>query len=253
MQAIAQFLASLDFLDWWLLAAVLALADVFVLRGWLLALAAAAGITGFIMMLFPQLRWVWQYPLFGCGALVGLGWQWLKYSESAPRRATARQEEKGMHNFHDFEIKTIDGKAGSLGEFAGKAVLVVNVASECGLTPQYTGLEKLQNEFQNRGFSVLGLPCNQFGAQEPGTEAEIKAFCSTNYRVTFPLTSKIEVNGEGAHPLYKWLKQATGGADIQWNFEKFLIGKDGRIINRYSPKTVPEDAALRADIEREIA
>ncbi|MGH8373157.1 MAG: glutathione peroxidase [Gammaproteobacteria bacterium] len=154
-----------------------------------------------------------------------------------------------MSNFHDFEIKTIDGKAKSLKDFNGKAVLVVNVASECGLTPQYAGLEKLYREFKDKGFSVLGLPCNQFGAQEPGTEQQIQQFCSLNYEVSFPLTSKIEVNGAGTYPLYKWLKSETGGADIQWNFEKFLIGKDGHIVKRYSPKTVPEDSGLRADIE----
>ncbi|HEX6549596.1 MAG TPA: glutathione peroxidase [Gammaproteobacteria bacterium] len=153
-----------------------------------------------------------------------------------------------MSSFHDFEIKTIDGKARPLRDFKGEAVLVVNVASECGLTPQYAGLEQLQREFKDQGFTVLGLPCNQFGAQEPGTEAQIQQFCSTKFDVSFPLTSKIEVNGAGAHPLYKWLKDQTGGADIQWNFEKFLIGKDGRVIKRYSPKTVPEDAGLRADI-----
>ena len=158
-----------------------------------------------------------------------------------------------MNNFHDFEIRSIDGQTQPLKDFSGKAVLVVNVASECGLTPQYAGLEKLQREFNDRGFTVLGFPCNQFGAQEPGTETEIKQFCSTNYDVTFPLASKIEVNGERAHTVYKWLKAETGGDDIQWNFEKFLIGKDGRILKRYSPKTVPEDAALRADIEKAIA
>ncbi|MGA9854548.1 MAG: glutathione peroxidase [Gammaproteobacteria bacterium] len=154
-----------------------------------------------------------------------------------------------MSNFYDFEIKTIDGQIKSLKDFNGKTVLVVNVASQCGLTPQYAGLEKLQHEFKERGFTVLGLPCNQFGQQEPGNEAQIKQFCSVNYDVTFPLTSKIEVNGSGTHPLYTWLKQQTGGADIQWNFEKFLIGKDGRIVKRYSPRTVPEDQQLRADVQ----
>ena len=154
-----------------------------------------------------------------------------------------------MSSFHDFKVKTIAGKEKSLKDFKGQAVLVVNVASECGLTPQYAGLEKLYREFKDRHFSVLGLPCNQFGAQEPGNEAQIQQFCSANYGVTFPLASKIEVNGAGAHPLYKWLKLETGSADIQWNFEKFLIGKDGRIIKRYSPKTVPEDLQLRKDVQ----
>ncbi|HET7650676.1 MAG TPA: glutathione peroxidase [Gammaproteobacteria bacterium] len=158
-----------------------------------------------------------------------------------------------MSNFHDFKVSTIEGQPKALKDLDGTAVLVVNVASKCGLTPQYAGLEKLQREFKDQGFTVLGLPCNQFGQQEPGTEAEIKQFCSLNYNVSFPMTAKIDVNGASAHPLYKWLKQETGGADIQWNFEKFLIGRDGRILKRYSPKTVPEDAGLRADIERALA
>ncbi|HEV2212002.1 MAG TPA: glutathione peroxidase [Gammaproteobacteria bacterium] len=154
-----------------------------------------------------------------------------------------------MPNLHDFTVKTIDGQSKSLKDYKGKPVLLVNVASECGLTPQYAGLEKLFREYKDRGLVVLGLPCNQFGAQEPGSEAEIQQFCSRNYGVSFPLTSKIEVNGAGAHPLYAWLKGETGGADIQWNFEKFLIGKDGRMVKRYSPKTVPEDKTLQTDIK----
>ncbi|MGA9853122.1 MAG: glutathione peroxidase [Gammaproteobacteria bacterium] len=154
-----------------------------------------------------------------------------------------------MPNFHTFKVKTIDGKDQDLRDFKGKTVLVVNVASECGLTPQYRGLENLYREFKDEDFVVLGLPCNQFGQQEPGTEAEIKQFCSLNYQVSFPLTGKIEVNGAGTHPLYKWLKSETGGADIQWNFEKFLIAEDGSIVKRYSPRTVPEDKQLRADVE----
>ena len=128
-------------------------------------------------------------------------------------------------------------------------MLVVNTASHCGFTPQFEGLEQLYQTYKGRGLVVLGFPCNQFGQQEPGTEAQVKQFCSVNYGVTFPLTSKIEVNGGGAHPLYAWLKKQTGGADIQWNFEKFLIGKDGKIVKRYAPKTVPEDPQLRADLQ----
>ena len=154
-----------------------------------------------------------------------------------------------MSSFHDFSVKTLEGKPQALKDYRGKPVLVVNVASQCGLTPQYAGLEKLFREFKGRGLVVLGLPCNQFGAQEPGSEAEIREFCSLNYDVSFPLTSKIEVNGPAAHPLYAWLKSGSGGADIQWNFEKFLIGKDGRIVKRYSPKTLPEDKNLRSDIQ----
>lgn len=239
----------MNFLDWWLLTAILALADVFILPGWLLSIAAASGLTGFVLMLFPQLEWPWQMLMFAVIAVAGVVLQWYKRAKPVSESASIPQEDKAMNNFHDFEVKTIDGKAKSLKDFDGEAVLVVNVASECGLTPQYAGLEKLQREFKDRGFAVLGLPCNQFGAQEPGTEAQIQQFCSLNYQVSFPLTSKIEVNGAGAHPLYKWLKSETDGADIQWNFEKFLIGKDGRILKRYSPKTVPEDPGLRADIE----
>ncbi|MGE5625524.1 MAG: glutathione peroxidase [Bacillota bacterium] len=154
-----------------------------------------------------------------------------------------------MPNLHDFTVKTIDGQPKSLKEYKGKPVLLVNVASACGLTPQYKGLEQLYRHYKDQGLVVLGLPCNQFGAQEPGSEAEIREFCSLNYDVSFPMTSKIEVNGPGAHPLYNWLRGETGGGDIQWNFEKFLVGKDGRIVRRYSPKTVPEDKSLKADIQ----
>ncbi len=154
-----------------------------------------------------------------------------------------------MSNFHDFSVKSIDGSQKSLKDYQGHPVLVVNVASECGLTPQYTGLEKLYKHYKDQGLVVLGLPCNQFGAQEPGSDAEIKKFCEVKFGVDFPLTSKIEVNGPGAHPLYAWLRSQSGGTDIQWNFEKFLIGKDGHMIRRYSPKTVPEDAGLKADIQ----
>ncbi|HEY3645592.1 MAG TPA: glutathione peroxidase [Gammaproteobacteria bacterium] len=157
-----------------------------------------------------------------------------------------------MSTLYDFSVKSIDGTPKSLKDYQGHPVLLVNVASECGLTPQYEGLEKLYKEFKDKGLVVMGLPCNQFGAQEPGSEAQIQQFCQVNYGVDFPLTSKIEVNGAGTHPLYAWLKSATGGAEIQWNFEKFLIGKDGQIVKRYSPKTVPEDTGLRADIQASI-
>ena len=157
-----------------------------------------------------------------------------------------------MGSFYDFSVKGIDGIPKPLKDFQGKPVLLVNVASQCGLTPQYAGLEKLYQDFKGKGLVVLGLPCNQFGGQEPASEAEIQKFCSLNYDVSFPLTSKIEVNGAGSHPLYAWLRSETGGADIQWNFEKFLIGKDGRIVKRYSPKTVPEDKMLRDDIQASL-
>ena len=158
-----------------------------------------------------------------------------------------------MSTLQDFAVSTIDGKPLPLSGYAGKAVLVVNVASQCGLTPQYAGLEKLHEEFGAKGLVVLGLPCNQFGAQEPGTEKEIATFCETKFGVKFPMGSKLEVNGKGRHPLYAWLIGATGGADIGWNFEKFLVGKDGKSVTRFSPKVAPEDAALRAAVVKAIA
>ena len=133
--------------------------------------------------------------------------------------------------------------------FEGKKILVVNVASKCGLTPQYDGLEKLHEELTQQGFSVVGFPCNQFGAQEPGTPDEIMEFCSTNYGVKFPLTEKIDVNGEGRHPVYGYLTGADGfPGDIEWNFEKFLINRQGEVVKRYPPATTPEDAGLLQDI-----
>ena len=146
-------------------------------------------------------------------------------------------------SIHDIEIGSLQGEAGSLGDYKGKAVLVVNVASKCGLTPQYEGLERIHEQYADRGFTVLGIPCNQFGEQEPGSPDEIATFCSTSYGVTFPMTEKIEVNGEGRHPLYQQLTataDAEGKAgDIQWNFEKFLISPEGEIVARYRPSPSP--------------
>jgi glutathione peroxidase len=245
MNRIQLFLASLDFLDWCLLGGLLALADVFFPRARLLPPAIGAGITAFLCMLFPQIPGGAQLALFALLAVaVGLAYRWKK-GRIAPGS-------KDMSTLYDFSVKSIDGTPKSLKDYQGHPVLLVNVASECGLTPQYEGLEKLYKEFKDKGLVVMGLPCNQFGAQEPGSEAQIQQFCQVNYGVDFPLTSKIEVNGAGTHPLYAWLKSATGGAEIQWNFEKFLIGKDGQIVKRYSPKTVPEDTGLRADIQASI-
>ena len=147
-----------------------------------------------------------------------------------------------------FSCKNISGTMSSLSEHKGKVVLIVNVASKCGLTPQYTGLEALQKEFSAQGFTVLGVPCNQFGAQEPGSPEEITTFCSTNYGVTFPMTEKVDVNGDSRHELYKQLTpvpDAEGhSGDIRWNFEKFLIGKDGNVVARFGPMVAPEDDAL---------
>ena len=150
----------------------------------------------------------------------------------------------------DIPLKNIDGKATSLKAHQGKVMLVVNVASECGLTRQYKQLQAVHSKYSKKGFTVLGFPCNQFGKQEPGSELEIKKFCSDNYSVTFPLHSKIEVNGKGAHPLYKKLKKESGGSDkISWNFEKFLLDGNGEVIKRFSPRTKPDAPEVIAAIE----
>ncbi|BDH03271.1 MULTISPECIES: glutathione peroxidase [Streptomyces] len=156
----------------------------------------------------------------------------------------------------DVEIGALQGGSAELSRYAGQAVLVVNVASKCGLTPQYTGLERLQERFGPRGFTVLGVPCNQFMGQEPGSAEEIAEFCSATYGVSFPLTEKVEVNGDGRHPLYDRL---TGFADaeghtgdIRWNFEKFLVGRDGRVVARFAPQTEPESAEVVAAVEAQL-
>lgn len=156
----------------------------------------------------------------------------------------------------DIPIHDLEGAPSSLAPHRGKALLVVNVASKCGLTPQYEGLERLQERYGPRGFSVLGFPCNQFMGQEPGTAEEIREFCSTTYGVTFPLFEKIEVNGDGRHPIYDELTQvpdADGAAgDIQWNFEKFLVAPDGQIVGRFRPGVEPEDPVLVDAIEAQL-
>ena len=157
---------------------------------------------------------------------------------------------------YDIPVKTLDGADSSLGALAGKTLLVVNVASKCGLTPQYTALEELHERLAPRGFSVVGFPCNQFMGQEPGTAEEIAEFCSTSYGVTFPLFEKIEVNGEDRHPLYAELTavpDAAGEAgDVQWNFEKFLLRPDGTVAARFRPRTVPDDPEVLAAIEENL-
>jgi glutathione peroxidase len=159
-------------------------------------------------------------------------------------------------SLHDIPVNSLAGQPASLGDLAGKTVLVVNVASKCGLTPQYTGLEKLQERYAGRGFSVAGFPCNQFGGQEPGSAEEIQQFCSTSYGVTFPMFEKIDVNGPGRHPIYTELTQQQDGAgeagDIQWNFEKFLLGPDGTVLARFRPRTEPDDPALIEAIEANL-
>ncbi len=155
-----------------------------------------------------------------------------------------------MAGFYDIAVRSIDGEADLLGRLRGKVVLAVNVASRCGLTPQYSGLEQLHRELRDSDFAVVGFPCNQFGAQEPGSESEIAQFCQTQYDVSFPMSAKLEVNGANRHPLYSFLTSPTTGVagDIAWNFEKFLIGRDGRVLKRYPPSTKPEDSALMQDI-----
>ncbi|MEU9460908.1 glutathione peroxidase [Streptomyces sp. NPDC048312] len=154
---------------------------------------------------------------------------------------------------HDIPLRTLTGEPTSLADYRGRAVLLVNVASKCGLTPQYEGLEKLQNDYADRGFTVLGVPCNQFAGQEPGSPEEIQTFCSTTYGVSFPLLEKTEVNGEGRHPLYAELAQladADGEAgDVQWNFEKFLISPTGEPVARLRPRIEPQAPELVAAIE----
>ena len=152
--------------------------------------------------------------------------------------------------FYDHTVQRIDGTTMSMGEYRGTALLIVNVASECGFTPQYAGLEALHRKYQHRGFAVLGFPCNQFGAQEPGTEAQIAEFCSRSYDVTFPLFAKVDVNGAQASPLFEFLKAEQPGAlgtkAIKWNFTKFLVGRDGAVLRRYASATTP--AEIDADV-----
>jgi glutathione peroxidase len=155
-----------------------------------------------------------------------------------------------MASIYDFNAKSLAGEDAPLKRFEGKVLLIVNTASACGFTPQYKGLEALQQSFGARGFSVLGFPCNQFGRQEPGSAAEIGQFCSSNYAVSFPMFDKIDVNGDNAHPLYKYLrgeKSGLLGSSIKWNFTKFLIDRSGKVVGRYAPTTTPE--SLTKDIE----
>jgi glutathione peroxidase len=165
--------------------------------------------------------------------------------------SSSPKEQTAMTTAYDFDAIDIDGKTVSLADYRDKALLIVNVASKCGFTPQYTGLEKLWQDYRERGLVVLGFPCDQFGNQEPGNEEEIKNFCSLTYEVDFPMFAKIEVNGAQTHPLWKWLKKEKGGLlgidAIKWNFTKFLVGRDGMAIKRYAPTDKPESIA--GDIE----
>ena len=155
-------------------------------------------------------------------------------------------------SIYDIPVTTLDGKNTTLGQYKGHPMLIVNTASECGFTPQYKGLEALYEEYGKRGLAVLGFPCNQFGAQEPGTDKEIAAFCERNYGVTFPMFSKVEVNGAGTHPLFALLKKEApgllGSEAIKWNFTKFLVDGEGKVVERYAPNTEPKE--LAGDIEK---
>lgn len=158
-----------------------------------------------------------------------------------------------MSSLHDFSATTLAGAPQELSEYGGKVVLVVNTASNCGFTKQYEGLEELWQTYRDQGLVVLGFPCNQFGGQEPGTEEEIGQFCQINYGVSFPLFAKVDVNGDEAHPLWVWLKDQAGGvlgSKIKWNFTKFLIGRDGQVIERFAPQTTPDK--LADDIEKAL-
>jgi glutathione peroxidase len=161
--------------------------------------------------------------------------------------------EEGIVSLYDIPLQTLAGEPTSLADQRGKALLIVNVASKCGLTPQYTALEQLQQRYADRGFSVIGVPCNQFGGQEPGTADEIRTFCSTTYGVTFPMLAKTDVNGPDRHPLYTELTavpDADGEAgDIQWNFEKFLVDPAGDVVARFRPRTTPDDEVVTKAIE----
>ena len=158
---------------------------------------------------------------------------------------------------YDFTMKNIDGRQVNLADFRGKVVLIVNVASRCGFTPQYTALESTYEKFKDKGFVIVGIPANNFGGQEPGTNAEIKTFCSSKYNVTFPMMSKVSVKGDDTTPLYQYLTDKSAnpstGGDIQWNFTKFLIGRDGQIVARFEPKVTPDSPEVTAAIEKALA
>jgi len=160
-----------------------------------------------------------------------------------------------MTTIYDFEARQIDGKTVPLKKYKGKVMLIVNTASACGYTPQFAGLEQLHKEYGGKGLVVLGFPCNQFGSEDPGSNDEISQFCQLNYGVSFPMMAKIDVNGGGAHPLYKWLTKEAPGVlgttSIKWNFTKFLVGKDGTVLKRYAPTDTPE--SLKKDIEKALA
>ena len=159
-----------------------------------------------------------------------------------------------MSTIYDFTAESMDGTAQPFADYQGQVLLVVNTASKCGFTPQFEGLETLYQQNKDQGLTVIGFPCNQFGSQDPGSNDEIGAFCQKNYGVSFPMMAKVDVNGKNAHPIFDWLKEQKSGLltdGIKWNFTKFLIGRDGQVINRYAPTTKPE--AIKADIDKALA
>jgi len=174
----------------------------------------------------------------------------------ADHHKSGEHAEKDHECALNFEVKDIDGKTVDLEDYEGNVVLIVNVASKCGLTPQYEGLQSLYEKYKDDGFVVLGFPCNQFRGQEPGDEAAIKTFCTTKYNVSFPMFSKIEVNGDGAAPIYKYLTEKgaepKGSGEVSWNFEKFLIDREGNLVGRFEPRTKPSDKSLLESIESEL-
>jgi len=200
---------------------------------------------------FGHFAWV---TLVGGAALVGCegGSQPPTSPKAAPEPGGAAVQEGNKMSLHDFTMKTITGEERSLGDYRGKVLLVVNVASECGYTPQYEGLEKLHERFEAKGFSVLGFPSNDYGAQEPGSDQEIATFCTSKFGVKFPMFSKIPVKGSGKHALYGFLTQAEPAGEVKWNFEKFLVGKDGKVIGRFPSAVEPLDEKLVSAIEKAL-
>lgn len=160
---------------------------------------------------------------------------------------------QAVDSWHQFKATDIDGKVREMSEYKDKIVLVVNTASECGMTPQYEALESAYTKYKGKGFVVVGFPCNDFGGQEPGNEIQIKEFCKTNYKVSFPMFSKVHVKGSEQSKMYEWLIAKTGGKDIEWNFGKFLIGRDGQILNRFGSRTKPDAAEVVDAIEKALA
>lgn len=173
-------------------------------------------------------------------------------TKAGTEKVTKTEKNMSGKTLFDFKVKDINNKEVDLSQYKGKVVLVVNVASKCGYTRQYTGLEKIYNKYKDRDFVILGFPCNDFGGQEPGTNEEIKEFCSTKFAVTFPMMDKVAVLGEGKAPLFAWLtnNEVTGSGDIKWNFEKFLINKEGQIVERFISKDEPEGQKITSAIEK---